>query len=132
MRRGTSSLMTLKTCGVKYAVDDFGTDNSNLALLQRFPFDYIKIDRQFIIGIAGHGRQLVEGITYLANKLHLTVVAEGVEEPGQRDALKEIGIRYAQGYLFQRPASILEFERMYRHSPIGHNQLQEPFDEPGR
>ena len=50
----------------------------------------------------------------------------------QRDALKEIGIRYAQGYLFQRPASILEFERMYRHSPIGHNQLQEPFDEPGR
>ncbi|EIM94676.1 diguanylate phosphodiesterase [Paraburkholderia hospita] len=126
------NLTSLRRYGVKYAIDDFGTDNSNLALLQRFPFDYIKIDRQFTIGIASHGRQLVEGITYLANKLHLTVVAEGVEEPGQRDALKEIGIRYAQGYLFQRPASILEFERMYRHSPIAHNQLQEPFDEPGR
>jgi EAL domain-containing protein (putative c-di-GMP-specific phosphodiesterase class I) len=34
--------MSLRTHGVKYAVDDFGTDNSNLALLQRFPFDYIK------------------------------------------------------------------------------------------
>jgi EAL domain-containing protein (putative c-di-GMP-specific phosphodiesterase class I) len=56
------------THGVKYAVDDFGTDNSNLALLQRFPFDYIKIDRQFTIGAASHGRQLVEGIVLSRNQ----------------------------------------------------------------
>ncbi|MGF7001528.1 EAL domain-containing protein [Paraburkholderia sp. GAS32] len=110
------NLMSLKAHGVKFAVDDFGTDNSNLALLQRFAFDYIKIDQQFTAGVAGRDRQLVEGIAYLANKLHLTVVAEGVEEVEQRDALKELGIRFAQGFLFQRPASILEFERMYRHS----------------
>ncbi|SEK13487.1 EAL domain-containing protein, partial [Paraburkholderia diazotrophica] len=89
------NLMSLKTHGVKYAVDDFGTDNSNLALLQRFPFDYIKIDRQFTLGAASQGRQLVEGIAYLAGKLHLTVVAEGVEEAEQRDALREIGIGFA-------------------------------------
>ncbi|WP_010091996.1 EAL domain-containing protein [Burkholderia ubonensis] len=110
------NLMSLKTHGVKFAVDDFGTDNSNLALLQRFDFDYIKIDRQFTAGAANHDRQLVEGIAYLANKLDLTVVAEGVEEIEQREALKEIGVRFAQGFLFQRPANILEFERMYRHS----------------
>lgn len=115
-------LMSLKTYGVKYAVDDFGTDTSNLALLQRFSFDYIKIDRQFTTGTASHGRQLVEGIAYLANKLGLIVVAEGVEEPAQRDALKESGIRYAQGYLFQRPANIVEFEQMYRHSQFVHYQ----------
>ncbi|AXF05469.1 diguanylate phosphodiesterase (plasmid) [Paraburkholderia hospita] len=126
------NLMTLKTYGVKYTVDDFGTDNSNLALLQRFPFDYIKIDRQFTIGAASHGRQLVEGIVYLATKLHLTVVAEGVEEPEQRDALRETGIRYAQGYLFQRPANILEFERIYRQSNTVHSQSQEPVNAPER
>ncbi|NPT62372.1 EAL domain-containing protein [Paraburkholderia elongata] len=112
------NLMSLKAHGVKFAIDDFGTDNSNLALLQRFAFDYIKIDRQFTAGVASHGLQLVEGIAYLANKLDLTVVAEGVEEVEQRDALKQIGIRFAQGFLFQRPANVLEFERMYRHSPI--------------
>jgi EAL domain-containing protein (putative c-di-GMP-specific phosphodiesterase class I) len=76
----------------------------------------LKIDQRFTAGAAGHDRQLVEGIAYLAHKLDLTVVAEGVEEVEQREALKEIGIRFAQGFLFQRPASILEFERMYRHS----------------
>ena len=110
------NLMSLKAYGVKYAVDDFGTDNSNLALLQRFPFDYIKIDQQFTAGAASDGRQLVEGIVYLANKLHLTVVAEGVEEVAQRDALQEVGVRFAQGYLFQRPAGIAEFQQMYLHS----------------
>ncbi|MDR6502023.1 EAL domain-containing protein (putative c-di-GMP-specific phosphodiesterase class I) [Burkholderia ambifaria] len=67
-------------------------------------------------GAASHSRQLVEGIVYLANKLGLAVVAEGVEEVEQREALKEIGIKFAQGFLFQRPAKILEFDRMYRHS----------------
>lgn len=110
------NLMSLKAHGVKFAVDDFGSDDSNLALLQRFAFDYIKIDQQFTAGAAGHDRQLAEGIAYLANKLDLAVVAEGVEEVEQRDALKEIGIRFAQVFLFQRPASIFEFERMYRHS----------------
>lgn len=110
------NLMSLKALGVKFAVDDFGTDNSNLALLQRFAFDYIKIDQQFTAGAASHSRQLVEGIVYLANKLGLAVVAEGVEEVEQREALKEIGVRFAQGFLFQRPARILEFDRMYRHS----------------
>lgn len=126
------NLMGLKTYGVKYAVDDFGTDNSNLALLQRFPFDYIKIDRQFTIGTAGHGRQLVEGIAYLANRLHMIVVAEGVEDPGQRDALKQAGIRYAQGYFFQRPANIFEFERMYRHLQVVHRRAWEPTGSPDR
>jgi EAL domain-containing protein (putative c-di-GMP-specific phosphodiesterase class I) len=123
------NLMSLKTHGVKYAIDDFGTDNSNLALLQRFPFDYIKIDRQFTAGVASHGRQMVEGITYLANKLHLTVVAEGVEEVEQRDALKEIGIRFAQGYLFQRPANIQEFESIYRRSQIVPRPSRESLDQ---
>ncbi|KWK69858.1 diguanylate phosphodiesterase [Burkholderia ubonensis] len=115
------NLMSLKAHGVQYAVDDFGTDNGNLALLQSFPFDCIKIDKQFTDGAANRGRQLMEGIAYLANKLGLIVIAEGVEEVAQSNALKEVGIRFAQGFLFQRPANILEFERMYR---AAHAQMQ--------
>jgi EAL domain-containing protein (putative c-di-GMP-specific phosphodiesterase class I) len=112
------SLARLKAQGVKFAVDDFGTANSNISLLQRFPFDYIKIDRQFIDRVASRDRQLIEGISFLANKLGASIVAEGVEEVGQHEALKEIGVAFAQGFLFQRPLGIVEFERMYHRSRI--------------
>jgi EAL domain-containing protein (putative c-di-GMP-specific phosphodiesterase class I) len=108
------SLSRLKALGVKFAVDDFGTANSNLSLLQRFPFDYIKIDRQFIQHAAGRDRQLIEGISLLGEKLGASIIAEGVEEVEQHDALKEIGIGFAQGFLFLRPTGIVEFARIYR------------------
>jgi EAL domain-containing protein (putative c-di-GMP-specific phosphodiesterase class I) len=108
------SLLGLRTKGVEFAVDDFGTENSNLSLLQRFPFDYIKIDRRFIHRVAGRDRQLIEGVSLLADRLGASVVAEGVEEVEQHEALKEIGVAFAQGFLFQRPLGIVEFERTYR------------------
>ena len=103
---------------MKFAVADFGTENSNISLLQRFPFDYIKIDRQFIDRVASRDRQLIEGISFLANKLGASIVAEGVEEIGQYEALKEIGVAFAKGFFFQRPLGIVAFERMYRRSPL--------------
>jgi len=120
------SVAKLKAQGVKFAVDDFGTENSNISLLQRFPFDYIKIDRQFIDRVASRDRQLIEGISFLANKLGASIVAEGVEEIGQYEALKEIGVAFAQGFFFQRPLGIGEFERIYRQSRIGTDAR--PFD----
>jgi EAL domain-containing protein (putative c-di-GMP-specific phosphodiesterase class I) len=104
-----NGLEKLRAQGVKFAVDDFGTANSNLSLLQRFPFDYIKIDRQFIHLVASRDRKLIEGINSLANRLGASIVAEGVEESKQLEALKEIGIAFAQGFLFQRPLGIVDF-----------------------
>lgn len=78
------SLAELRRHGVKFAVDDFGTENSNLALLQRFHFDYIKIDHQFVRGVVGDDFALVEAITFLAGQVGALVVAEGVEEPAQQ------------------------------------------------
>ncbi|CAE6969405.1 putative cyclic di-GMP phosphodiesterase PdeN [Paraburkholderia domus] len=112
-------LERLRAQGVKFAVDDFGTANSNLSLLQRFPFDYIKIDRQFIHNVASRDRQLIEGISSLANRLGAAIVAEGVEEIEQLEALKEIGVPFAQGFLFQRPLGIVDFEQRYWRSEIG-------------
>jgi EAL domain-containing protein (putative c-di-GMP-specific phosphodiesterase class I) len=99
----------LKSMGVQFAIDDFGTENSNLALLQRFHFDYIKIDRRFIQGAVDSDRKLIEGIRQLARVLGASVVAEGVDRQAQHSALQEIGIPFAQGYLYQQPTESLAF-----------------------
>ncbi|MFL9911200.1 EAL domain-containing protein [Paraburkholderia sp. RL17-337-BIB-A] len=110
------SLARLQRQGVKFAVDDFGTENSNLALLQRFHFDYIKIDRQFVQGVVGNDRALLEGITFLAGQVGAQVVAEGVEERAQQDVLDTIGVPLAQGFLFARPERAKEFAQGYATS----------------
>lgn len=109
-------LAQLRREGVKFAVDDFGTENSNLALLQRFHFDYIKIDRQFVHGVLGDDRALVEAIRFLAEQVGALVIAEGVEEIDQLAILSEIGVSLAQGFLFARPMAAGEFARGYVQS----------------
>jgi len=113
------SLARLRRHGVKFAVDDFGTENSNLALLQRFQFDYIKIDRQFVQGVVGNDRALLEGITFLAAQVGALVIAEGVEERAQQDVLDMIGVPLAQGFLFAKPERAKDFAQGYAKFP-GH------------
>lgn len=120
------SLAELRRQGVKFAVDDFGTENSNLLLLQRFHFDYIKIDRQFVQTVVGDDYALVEAITFLAAQVGARVVAEGVEEPAQQRVLNEIGVTLAQGFLFARPASATEFAQGYAASAGRAPALESP------
>jgi diguanylate cyclase (GGDEF)-like protein/PAS domain S-box-containing protein len=102
----------LKRLGVKLAIDDFGTGYSSLSYLHRFPFDTLKVDRSFVgrMTTDAESRGIVETILLLASKLGKDVVAEGVETAGQRDALAAAGCRYAQGYLFARPAAAADAE----------------------
>jgi diguanylate cyclase (GGDEF)-like protein/PAS domain S-box-containing protein len=95
----------LKGLGVRIAVDDFGTGFSSLRYLREFPLDVLKIDKSFIDDIPGDPRQvaLVEGIVHMADTIGLQVIAEGIEEPAQRDLLTSMGCRFGQGYLFARP-----------------------------
>ena len=98
-------LRNLKRIGVQIAVDDFGTGFSSLAYLKRFPVDALKIDRTFVDGLAGldHDDAFVRSIISLAHALRLDVVAEGVENEAQADALLQLGCHRAQGFLFGRP-----------------------------
>jgi len=106
-------LTTLKGRGAQFAIDDFGTAYSNLALLNRFHFDYIKIDRQFVQDIVRDGLALVESIAFLAKQVGTVVIAEGVEHPAQLRILETINVPLAQGYLFARPGSAREFAKGY-------------------
>lgn len=101
----TERLRQLKALGVRLAVDDFGTGYSSLAYLQRFPVDVLKIDRAFVKNLPeSHGdHEIVRLVITLAKALHLGVVAEGVETPGQLTALTNLGCEVFQGYYFAKP-----------------------------
>ncbi|MEP6733332.1 MAG: EAL domain-containing protein [bacterium] len=98
-------LHELKALGIKLAIDDFGTGYCNLAYLQRFPIDILKIDKSFIFDMATNGGNttLASTIVDLATQLDLRTVAEGVEHAEQREQLIALGCGYAQGYLFAKP-----------------------------
>jgi diguanylate cyclase (GGDEF)-like protein/PAS domain S-box-containing protein len=98
-------LRELKALGLSLAVDDFGTGYSSLGYLHRFPLDILKIDKTFVDGIgSGSGAPAIaRAIVGLAQALHLETVAEGIETEAQAAALKALGCRFGQGYLFARP-----------------------------
>lgn len=97
---------SLKAHGVQFAIDDFGTQHSNLDLLGRFPFDYVKIDGQFVRQVDRQGRELIRAIAAVSKHYGMEVVAEGVETESQHEALRSLGIPFGQGYFYQRPEPI--------------------------
>ncbi|MEP6695911.1 MAG: EAL domain-containing protein [Pseudonocardiales bacterium] len=98
-------LRDLKSLGVMVALDDFGTGFSSLSFLKRFPVDIVKIDKGSVADL-GHdaaSHAIVAAVVQLFHALALTVVAEGVETKGQRDAVVALGCDAGQGYYFARP-----------------------------
>jgi EAL domain-containing protein (putative c-di-GMP-specific phosphodiesterase class I) len=101
-------LQNLRSHGVGIALDDFGTGYSSLSYLHQYPFETLKIDRSFIIELPPddaetQGLALVRAIQVLADSLRMKVIAEGIEEESQRQALMRVGCRYGQGFLFATP-----------------------------
>ncbi len=101
------TLAALHDVGFRLSVDDFGTGYSSLAYLHRFPIDELKIDRSFVSELgAGNGELAIAAtIIALGQNLGMDVIAEGVETVGQARALRRLGCRLMQGYLFSRPAA---------------------------
>ncbi len=114
VRAGLQALTELHEVGVRLAVDDFGTGYSSLSYLKRFPLDVLKVDRSFVDGLPdeAHDVAITTAILELARSLGLSVTAEGVETPEQREALLAMGCRRAQGYLFSRPVPEAELVAM--------------------
>jgi diguanylate cyclase (GGDEF)-like protein len=101
------ALAALHQMGVRLSIDDFGTGYSSLSYLKRFPFDSIKIDKQFIkdILIKDDDAALTRAILAMAKVMKLEVIAEGVESQEQVAFLQAQGCQLAQGYYFSKPIS---------------------------
>ena len=117
-RRAADVLSSLASRGVKVAIDDFGIGSTSLRLLGRLPVHELKIDRSFVMGMAGNKTKdpgaeetgaedtaVVRFAADLAHNLGLTVVAEGVEDQWTLDLLATFGCDQAQGYHIARPMS---------------------------
>ena len=104
----------LHTRGFSTFMDDFGTGQSALAMLKNVNVDVIKLDRTFVPSGNADERssQIVSSMLGMAQSLELPVVVEGVETEAQAQLLRQMGARYAQGFLYYRPMPAVDFEKL--------------------
>lgn len=109
----------LAQIGVQFSVDDFGTGYSSLRHLHQLPVQTLKIDKSFVERVCDPSgtAALVQAILSLAHNLGLQVVAEGVENPDQMDALMAMDCDLMQGYLFARPQPADGIPALVRSGP---------------
>lgn len=110
----TTVLKELRDMGIKIALDDFGTGYSSLTYLEKLPIDIVKLDRNFIKGISNVGQSnvIVASVVKLTHDLNLGIVAEGIETKDQLEFLKLNNCDYGQGYLFSKPVTKEEIEKL--------------------
>jgi diguanylate cyclase (GGDEF)-like protein len=101
----TDRLAALREQGVRVALDNFGAGYSPLAFLRRMPLSHVKVDRPCITRMLSDERDaaMLEAVTWLADQLGLTWIAEGVETDAQWEAVRRFGPGFAQGFLFAGP-----------------------------
>jgi c-di-GMP phosphodiesterase Gmr len=102
----------LRELGIGIHLDDFGTGYSSLSQLARLPLDVLKLDGSFIHSIHtdAKAQALVRSMVVVGHELGLKIVAECVETAQQADFLRNIGVDYAQGYLFAEPMTLSDFQ----------------------
>lgn len=98
------NLEVLRQAGISVAIDDFGTGHSSLARLHTLPFDKIKMDRSFVIGLNDPMVQaIVKAMVQITKEFNKILVVEGLENTSQAKLLTSLGCRMAQGYLISQP-----------------------------
>ncbi len=98
----------LAALGCAFALDDFGAGYGSFYYLKHLPFDYLKIDGEFIRGlVTSHADQVVvRSLVQIARELGKQTVAEFVEDQPTLDLLATLGVDFAQGYHIGRPAPL--------------------------
>jgi diguanylate cyclase (GGDEF)-like protein/PAS domain S-box-containing protein len=104
----------LKELGVRFSIDDFGTNYSSLSYLSELDVSFLKIDISFVrkLQTDPKTKNIVSAVIYLAHALRIQTIAEGVETIEQFEILKELNCDYFQGYLFFKPMPRKEFLRV--------------------
>jgi diguanylate cyclase (GGDEF)-like protein/PAS domain S-box-containing protein len=106
----------LRQLRVGVILDDFGTGNSSLIALSQLPLEALKIDRSLVNAMLldRGASDIVELISFLAHRLKLKVIAEGIESPKQLERLLELGCDLGQGFIFSQPVQVTAAEGLLR------------------
>ncbi|MGC2210217.1 MAG: EAL domain-containing protein [Candidatus Korobacteraceae bacterium] len=107
-----AKMIAIKALGVGFSMDDFGTGYSSLSQLKELPLDQLKIDQSFVRDMLNDEKNasILRTIIALAKSLNLSLIAEGVETPEQREFLLDQGCCCYQGYLFSPALPTSKFE----------------------
>jgi diguanylate cyclase (GGDEF)-like protein/PAS domain S-box-containing protein len=107
-------LETFNKHGIRVALDDFGTGYSSLRYLTRLPVNVLKLDQCFVAELNGtpEGSALAEAVVRLGQSLHLSTVAEGIENAAQAAELTRLGYACGQGYYYSRPMHPQDVDRL--------------------
>ena len=106
-----AEIAALRDDGASIAIDDFGTGYSNLARLRSMPLDRVKLDPSLIVGIESEekARVIVQAVVQLIKGVGCEIVAEAVENSGQADILRAMGVDTVQGFVFAEPMFEADF-----------------------
>ncbi len=127
-RAAAETLLALREAGVTIALDDFGAGYASIGYLRRWPVNLIKLDRSLLPRAVEEGAfeavddpaELLDGVAALAGALGHALVAEGIETEDDERAVRAVGVRYAQGWLYARalpPAELAVWWRANSERP---------------
>ncbi len=111
--RVADHLAQLADSGLRISIDDFGTGYSNLAMLAQLRPHSLKLDASLVQGLAAceRSRTIAHAVVSMAHRLHMQVVAEGIELPAQAHISRELGCDLGQGWWYSRPLSPAQLPR---------------------
>jgi EAL domain-containing protein (putative c-di-GMP-specific phosphodiesterase class I) len=114
------TLKVLRGMHIELAIDDFGTGYSSLSYLHRFPMNILKVDRAFVrdMHVTPESMQIVRTIVLLARALQMPVIAEGIEDASQLQALRDLSVEFGQGYLFSKPLEASAAADLLAQDPV--------------
>ena len=120
--RSKAVIEDLRDLDIIVSIDDFGAGFTSLAYLSSLAVGELKLDRTFITGFGGDGKErdleLVRATIQLGHDMRLRVVAEGIEDVATLDLLSELGCDLAQGYYISRPMPANKLAFMAKESPL--------------
>lgn len=105
----------LRNYGFKISIDDFGSGYSSLNLMSILPVDIVKLDKGFIDNSLNtkRGQEIIKGLIKLLNNIDLDIICEGIETEEEEKLIREFGCHQVQGFLYDKPIKIEEFEKKY-------------------
>jgi diguanylate cyclase (GGDEF)-like protein/PAS domain S-box-containing protein len=120
MESAVEKMNVLRTLGVRFSIDDFGTGCTSLAHLKRLPLAQVKIDQSFVRNLLSDPGDvlIVRAVIALGRSLGLRVIAEGVETEGQRAVLQAEHCDEFQGYVYGRPMPVEQFIALVKSWPL--------------